>query len=73
MTTQRDIPSIPRHVDRNYISRGLVHRHLDDLNTALWIFDIDRSRVTWANKSALSVWQAESMGELLERDLTSDM
>jgi diguanylate cyclase len=46
---------------------------LDRLSTAVWIFDIDRGRIVWANASALDVWSASSLEELQVRDLRSDM
>jgi len=45
----------------------------DRLTTAVWIFDFDLLRVTWANKSALKVWDAETCEELAARDLSKDM
>ncbi len=39
----------------------------------VWVFDIDRSRVVWANDPALEVWAATSAEELLARDLSTDM
>jgi diguanylate cyclase (GGDEF)-like protein len=47
--------------------------YVDRLKTPVWIFDIDRSRVVWANQRALEVWSAESMEELKSRDLRKDM
>ncbi|MFN8830167.1 MAG: putative bifunctional diguanylate cyclase/phosphodiesterase [Labrys sp. (in: a-proteobacteria)] len=47
--------------------------HMDRLKTPAWIFDIDRSRVYWANKAALQVWRAKSMAELVARDMGADM
>ncbi|MEM6712697.1 MAG: EAL domain-containing protein [Pseudomonadota bacterium] len=52
---------------------GLAEHHLDGLNTPLWIFDIDRSRIAWANRAALDIWQAGSLDELIERDMSGDM
>lgn len=39
----------------------------------VWVFDIDRARVIWANQPALGIWAAESMAELQGRDLGADM
>jgi diguanylate cyclase (GGDEF)-like protein len=39
----------------------------------LWIFDIDQSRVHWANVSALEIWSATSLEELRSRDMAADM
>lgn len=46
---------------------------VDRLKTALWVFDIDRSRVAWANRAALKIWRAESLAELMARDMGADM
>ena len=54
-------------------SVGLTDDHLDGLSTPLWIFDIDRSSVAWANRAALDIWQADSVEELLRRDMGADM
>lgn len=39
----------------------------------VWIFDIDKKRVYWANNAALKVWNATSLTELCERDMGKDM
>ena len=54
-------------------NRAEQHYHLERLSTPVWIFDIDKSRVVWANGSGLAVWQAESLSELTTRDLGKDM
>ena len=41
--------------------------------TALWVFDFDLNRVTWANRAGLDVWRAKSIEELSARDLAADM
>jgi signal transduction histidine kinase len=46
---------------------------VDRLKTALWVFDIDRARVVWANRAALKIWRAQSLEELVARDMGSDM
>lgn len=48
-------------------------RCIETLRTAVWIFDIDRARVVWANKSALDIWNAKTITELSARDMSSDM
>lgn len=40
----------------------------DDLLTALWIYDIDKYQIFWANKAALSLWESDSLAELKQRD-----
>ncbi|HCP82658.1 MAG TPA: GGDEF-domain containing protein [Octadecabacter sp.] len=46
---------------------------LDRLDVAVWVFDIDNSRIAYANPAALDLWQAESAEQLYARDLASDM
>ncbi|MEY2872889.1 MAG: hypothetical protein RLZZ373_260 [Pseudomonadota bacterium] len=48
-------------------------RLLEALHQPIWIFDIDRSRVHWANAAGLSVWQARSLVDLRGRDMGADM
>ena len=43
------------------------------LQAAIWVFDIDRSRVVAANPAAVKLWRAASLEELLGRDLGADM
>ncbi|WP_374381177.1 ATP-binding protein [Dongia sp.] len=59
-----DMPALPAAFDA-----GLAAR----LHTALWIYDIDLSRVIWANPAALEVWRAPDIGTLFARDLAVDM
>ena len=46
---------------------------LDRLATAVWVFDVDGSRMLWANAAALEVWDAASLDELRARDFGADM
>ncbi|MFT3814311.1 MAG: EAL domain-containing protein [Acidovorax sp.] len=46
---------------------------LDALRTPVWVFDIDRRRVYWANQAALAVWRSPSLQELRSRDMGKDM
>jgi signal transduction histidine kinase/ActR/RegA family two-component response regulator len=43
------------------------------LRHPVWIFDIDSMSMYWANLSALVVWNAATLDELLQRDFISDM
>ncbi|MGD1879788.1 MAG: ATP-binding protein [Kiloniellaceae bacterium] len=45
---------------------------LDLLNTPIWVFDVDRHAMWWANRRALRFWQAESLEALCARDFSSD-
>jgi len=47
--------------------------YVDRLKTPVWVFDIDESRVVWANRAALDVWSADTLTELRARDLGKDM
>ncbi|MEO8037977.1 MAG: EAL domain-containing protein [Betaproteobacteria bacterium] len=38
------------------------------LDTAVWVFDVERSRKLWANAPALALWKAASVDELQARD-----
>ncbi len=46
---------------------------LNQVSLPVWIFDIDRSRVHWANRAALGIWNAASLSELCSRDMAIDM
>jgi diguanylate cyclase (GGDEF)-like protein len=46
---------------------------LGRLGHPAWVFDIDRSRVHWANGAALEVWNARTPQELAARDMAADM
>ena len=39
----------------------------------IWVFDIDQSRVIWANTAALGLWEAPDLSELSQRDMGSEM
>ncbi|WP_169727404.1 putative bifunctional diguanylate cyclase/phosphodiesterase [Granulosicoccus antarcticus] len=39
------------------------------LNTPVWLFDIDRLRIVWANTAAVSLWNASTLYELQQRDM----
>ncbi|OWY38736.1 GGDEF-domain containing protein [Xenophilus sp. AP218F] len=43
------------------------------LSLPVWVFDIDRQRVFWANPPALEVWGAQTLAELKARDMGADM
>ena len=44
----------------------------DLLHSPVWIFDVDRHRMWWANRRAVAFWGAGSLAELLARDYSSD-
>ncbi|MGF1629112.1 MAG: ATP-binding protein [Kiloniellaceae bacterium] len=45
---------------------------LDLLNTPIWVFDVDRHAMWWANQRALRFWRAETLEALLARDFSAD-
>jgi signal transduction histidine kinase/CheY-like chemotaxis protein/PAS domain-containing protein len=55
------------HYCRNDLGMFNLLRH------PVWVFDIDNKAMYWANKSALYVWNADSLEELLLRDFATDM
>lgn len=42
---------------------------LGELQTAIWIYDIERYSIIWANQAALKLWDSSSIAALKERDL----
>ncbi|HXH03622.1 MAG TPA: diguanylate cyclase, partial [Candidatus Competibacteraceae bacterium] len=65
-------PSFSPTTDRQLPLRDRL-QILDLLKTPVWVFDIDRSRVWWANQAALTFWRADSPEELYGRDMANDM
>ncbi|PTX56326.1 PAS domain S-box-containing protein [Litoreibacter ponti] len=47
-------------------------RQLQKLSTPVWIFDVDRHGIWWANSQGLAFWKAGSVDELRLRDFSSD-
>ncbi|MEO0911753.1 MAG: EAL domain-containing protein [Pseudomonadota bacterium] len=48
-------------------------RIMRQLQTAVWVYDIDSFRIVLANDAALFIWQAESEAELAARDYKEGM
>ncbi len=46
---------------------------VDRLETALWVYDFERGSITWANRRALELWDADSIAELAGRKLHNEM
>jgi len=76
------IPAVATNMDRLAAASAVphqssgdvpLHQYIDRLATPVWVFDIDRSRVVWANQAALEVWGADTLSELIGRDLGKDM
>ena len=68
-------PDMATSPDIESTYRSLCERLSDfeRLRKPVWVFDTDLSRVVWCNHSSLEVWQADSMSELLSRDMGADM
>lgn len=45
---------------------------LDLVGIPIWVFDLTHNLMWWANKAGLGFWLSDDMGELLERDFSSD-
>jgi diguanylate cyclase (GGDEF)-like protein len=48
-------------------------QELQRVHEPIWVYDFDHACIPWANKESLSIWQAESLDALCNRDLSSDM
>ncbi len=47
--------------------------HLSFLRAPVWIFDVDNLRIAWANQSGLDFWNADSLDDLRNRDMSEGM
>lgn len=45
---------------------------IDHLNCPIWVYDISLRQISWANNSALALWEATSLEELLRRDFNGE-
>lgn len=45
---------------------------MNALSAPVWIFDLERHAMWWANEAAVSFWKADRLEELAERDFSSD-
>jgi diguanylate cyclase (GGDEF)-like protein len=46
---------------------------LNELQTAIWIYDIEHFSIVWANQAALKLWDSPSVVTLKERDLKTGL
>ncbi len=46
---------------------------LDELQTAVWVYDIDNYSIIWANQAALTLWDSSSVEALKKRDLQTGL
>lgn len=42
------------------------------LSTPVWIFDVGRHKIWWANEQGLAFWKADSLAEIKKRDFSTD-
>jgi diguanylate cyclase (GGDEF)-like protein len=59
--------------DLDLSARQQRYEALNIIRDPVWIFDIDRRAVFWANRAALQVWDAKTVDELCARDMGRDM
>ena len=43
------------------------------VNRPIWVFDVERKTMWWANDAALALWSAPNLESLLARDFVEDM
>lgn len=60
----------PANINAEMGSGGTL---LDQLKTAVWIYDFEAGRIIWANASALYLWNAETPEDLAARDMWTEM
>jgi signal transduction histidine kinase len=74
MSSARRPPAFDPEKVRNIDPRQPVIAALaDSLETALWVYDFDRGRIVWANRMALTLWNADDVAALTARDLAAEM
>ncbi|GAB4357561.1 MAG: hypothetical protein Kow00114_09170 [Kiloniellaceae bacterium] len=64
--TGTESPGKPHFAERQALQA------LNALNTPVWVFDVDRHAMWWANRRALRFWRVATLDELLARDFSSD-
>lgn len=58
-------------MDDNYLQS--VTFPLSLIRSPVWLFDVDRERVIWANSAALVLWGSDDLSQLQQRDMSADM
>jgi signal transduction histidine kinase len=48
-------------------------RALNLIEQPVWVFDLERKKMWWANLEAISLWNADSLESLLSRNFAEDM
>ncbi len=61
-----------REHERKWFRCGSDLAFYDDIRIPIWVFDVVRHRIWWANRAALQFWRADSVEDLCRRDFSSD-
>lgn len=59
------------HLPKQFVS----HETLDpftELATPIWVFDVERHKIWWANPAGVQFWEAPDLSALLQRDFSTD-
>ncbi|MCP4413571.1 MAG: PAS domain-containing protein, partial [Gammaproteobacteria bacterium] len=51
---------------------GYVQNALELLNTPIWIWDLVTEKIIWANPSAIALWGAGNLEQLLQMDFSNE-
>lgn len=54
---------------RSWVSIQPAWQHISD---AIWVYDLGRDVMVWANPAALDFWRANNLQELLEREFSAN-
>lgn len=46
--------------------------HFTELATPIWVFDVERHKIWWANPAGVQFWEAPDLSTLLQRDFSTD-
>lgn len=57
----------------HFDDRSLLARHLSRLRLPIWVFDVESLCFVWANREALTLWDAPSLEDLCQRDMSIDI
>ena len=67
---ERKIPICDRTHIQSLQGEAIPLSAFNLLQKPIWIYDIERLQMWWANPAAVSLWQASSLDELLSRDFS---
>ncbi len=58
---------------KNNLMPSAAEGVVDRLQTAVWVFDIDRTAMVWANPAGLRLWNADDLESLRSMDFKSEI